>query len=98
MLKGKYNNSIYRFVVPNDIKENKFFYVKLFNPEKIEKHYNSEWCINEKNIFTIDNMTNINKECIDNSNNINTESTSHSMDDKSDIDIDFCFNNGRCFF
>ena len=98
MLKGKYNNSIYRFVVPNDIKENKFFYVKLFNPEKIENNNDLEWYINEKNSFTIDNITNINKECIDNSNNINTEHTSHSVDDKNDIDIDFCFNNGRCFF
>ncbi len=98
ILKGKYNNSIYRFVVPNDIKEKKYFYVKLFNPEKIENNSDIEWYINEKNSFTVDNIRNINEEYIDNSKNIIIDNKSHSVDDNSDIDIDLCFNNGRCFF
>ena len=102
ILKGKYNNSIYRFVVPNDIKENKYFYVKLFNPEKIETNEECEWYINEKNSFTIGNITKISKEIIDNSNNINTDKNSYSVDDKNDIDMDIdidniCVNNGSCF-
>ena len=42
-------------------------------------------------------IRNINEEYIDNSKNI-IDNKSHSVDDNSDIDIDLCFNNGRCFF